>query len=55
VENLTFAGDHSAVDNAIEHLRAFEQAGLAEVALKVHDEPADAIRLIGERVVPALS
>lgn len=55
VHNLTFAGDHSAVDGVIEHLHEFQQAGLDEVALKVHGEPADAIRLIGERVVPALA
>lgn len=55
VENLTFAGDESQIDQAIEHLRAYEQAGLGEVALKVHDNPADAIRMIGERLVPALS
>jgi alkanesulfonate monooxygenase SsuD/methylene tetrahydromethanopterin reductase-like flavin-dependent oxidoreductase (luciferase family) len=54
VENLTFAGDLSAIDRAIEHLRAFERAGLDEVALKVHENPAAAIRMIGERVVPAL-
>ena len=55
VDNLTFAGDVSAIDKAIEHLRDFEQAGLDEVALKVHENPADAIRMIGERVVQALA
>jgi hypothetical protein len=55
VENLTFAGDDSGIDKAIEHLRAFEEAGLDEVALKVHENPADAVRMIGERLVPALS
>jgi hypothetical protein len=55
VENLTFAGDHTNIDRAIEHLRAFEQAGLNEVALKVHDDPEQAIRMIGERVVPAMA
>lgn len=55
VENLTFAGDDSGIDKVIEHLRAFEEASLDEVALKVHENPADAIRMIGERLVPALS
>jgi 5,10-methylenetetrahydromethanopterin reductase len=55
VENLTFAGDVSKIDQAIEHLQAFEAAGLEEVALKVHENPADAIRMIGEHVVPAMS
>jgi alkanesulfonate monooxygenase SsuD/methylene tetrahydromethanopterin reductase-like flavin-dependent oxidoreductase (luciferase family) len=55
VENLTFAGGLDAIDRTIEHLREFERAGLDEVALKVHDDPADAIRLIGERLLPALN
>lgn len=55
VENLTFAGDESGIDRAVDHLKAYERAGLDEVALKVHGEPADAIRMIGERLVPALS
>ncbi|MFW2405272.1 MAG: LLM class flavin-dependent oxidoreductase [Gammaproteobacteria bacterium] len=54
VENLTFAGGLGDIDRVIEHLRGFERAGLNEIALKVHDEPADAIRLIGEHLVPAL-
>lgn len=55
VGNLTFAGDLSAVDAAIEKLRAFATAGLDEIALKVHDDPAEGIRLIGEHIVPALA
>ncbi len=55
VENLTFAGDVATIDKAIEHLQAFEQAGLDEVALKVHGNPAAAITMIGERLVPVLS
>lgn len=55
VNNLTFAGDVATIDKAIGHLKAYEEAGLGEVALKVHENPADAIRMIGERIVPALS
>lgn len=55
VENLTFAGDFDAIDDVVRHLREFEKAGLNEVALKVHGDPAAAISTIGERVVPALS
>lgn len=54
VDNLTFAGGIDNLGRVVEHLRAFEKAGLDEVALKVHDDPADAIRLIGEHLVPAL-
>ncbi len=55
VRNLTFAGDLDDVDLVIEHLQHFADAGLDEVALKVHGQPDQAIRIIGERLVPALA
>ena len=55
MENLTFAGDTDTLDTVIKHLQDFAAAGLDEVALKVHENPAEAIRMIGERLVPALS
>ncbi len=54
IDNITFAGGLDALEPAIDTLKAFADAGLTEIALRVHDDPADAIRLIGERVWPAL-
>jgi hypothetical protein len=54
IENISFVGGLDAIDGAIETLRRFAAAGLTEIALRVHEDPADAIRLIGERVAPAL-
>jgi alkanesulfonate monooxygenase SsuD/methylene tetrahydromethanopterin reductase-like flavin-dependent oxidoreductase (luciferase family) len=54
IRNISFAGGLDQIEPAIETLRAFAAAGLTEIALRVHDDPADAIRLIGEQVVPAL-
>ena len=53
VEGLSLAGDYDDIDRHIERLRKFEQAGFTEVALRIHDDPADSIKLIGERVLPA--
>jgi 5,10-methylenetetrahydromethanopterin reductase len=55
LENISFVGGLDAIDAAIATLREFEDAGLTEIALRVHDDPADAIGLIGRHVVPALS
>ena len=55
IENISFVGGLDQIDHAIETLRAFADAGLTEIALRVHDDPADAIRLIGERIAPALT
>ena len=54
IRNISFAGGLDQIEPAIETLKAFAGAGLTEIALRVHDAPADAIRLIGERVAPAL-
>lgn len=54
VENITLTGDISELDRVIDHLKKFEAAGLTEIGLRLYDDPADSIRLIGEEVVPAL-
>jgi hypothetical protein len=54
IENISFVGGLDAIDQAVESLGQFAVAGLTEIALRVHDDPAAAIRLIGERVAPAL-
>ncbi len=54
IRHLTLSGGPEDVDNCVERLRAFEQAGLTEIALSLEGNPARAIALLGERVVPAL-
>jgi 5,10-methylenetetrahydromethanopterin reductase len=55
IDNISFAGGLDAIDNAIATLNEFAEIGLTEIALRVHDDPADAIQLIGERVIPKLN
>lgn len=54
VDHLTLSGTAADLDRHVEKLRTLRRLGLAEVALKLHSDQAAAIRLIGERVVPAL-
>lgn len=54
VEGLTCSGDQSDLDRHIERLQRFKAAGFSELVLGLQDDPADAIRMIGERVLPAL-
>lgn len=54
VEELSLAGDHSDIDRHIRRLHEFAAAGFTEIALRVHERPAESIRLIGNRVLPAL-
>jgi 5,10-methylenetetrahydromethanopterin reductase len=54
ISNISFVGGLDQIDGAIATLREFADAGLTEIALRVHDDPAAAIKLIGEQVIPKL-
>jgi 5,10-methylenetetrahydromethanopterin reductase len=51
---LTSTGGLEDLDREIERFRTFGRAGLTEIALRLHADPMDALKIIGERVVPAL-
>ncbi len=53
-EGLTSTGGLEDLDREIERFRLFGKKGLTEIALRLHDDPMDALKIIGERVVPAL-
>lgn len=53
-EGLTSTGGIEDVDREIERYKMFAAGGLTEVALRLHGQPMDALKIIGERVVPAL-
>ncbi len=52
--NLTFTGTPEEIEPRIGELQAFAAAGVDEICFRLHDDPADAIRLIAERVIPLL-
>ena len=53
-DGLTSTGGLEDLDHEIKRFKLFEAAGLTEIALRLHDDPMDALKIIGERVVPAL-
>jgi len=54
VDRCTSASPLAEIDHEIERLREFERAGLTEIALRIYENPEWTIRVLGERVVPAL-
>jgi hypothetical protein len=54
VENLTLTATTDDLDERLDVLHDFAAAGLTHITLGLHDNPADAIRLIGEQIIPAL-
>lgn len=53
VDNITLNGDYDDVDRLIDTMKQFEAGGLTEFGLRLYEDPAESIRLIGERVLPA--
>ncbi len=54
IHGMTATGDLNDLDREIERFRQFESMGLTEISLRLHDDPMDALKIIGEQVVPAL-
>jgi alkanesulfonate monooxygenase SsuD/methylene tetrahydromethanopterin reductase-like flavin-dependent oxidoreductase (luciferase family) len=54
IEHLTLTADRRGLDACVGRLLEFERAGLTEIALAPHGDPAAAIKLIGEAVIPVV-
>jgi hypothetical protein len=54
IAGLASAGDLDDLDREIERYRGFAAAGLTELCLRLHEEPMEGLRIIGEHVLPAL-
>lgn len=54
VEHLTLTGGPGDIGRIAGQLRELEAAGVDEAALRLHEEPEEGLRLIGERLLPAL-
>jgi alkanesulfonate monooxygenase SsuD/methylene tetrahydromethanopterin reductase-like flavin-dependent oxidoreductase (luciferase family) len=55
VDQCASTSSISDLDHEIERIQSFKEAGLTDIALRLYDKPEDSIRLIGERVMPALA
>ena len=54
VDNVTISGSPENLEPVLAKLRHFKDAGLGGIALRLYADPAASIRLIGERIIPAL-
>ena len=54
IDGLSSTGDLGAIDREIERFKEYAALGLTEIAIRVHDDPVDGIKLIGEHIVPAV-
>ncbi|MCC5793107.1 MAG: LLM class flavin-dependent oxidoreductase [Chromatiales bacterium] len=54
LEHLTITGTPDELPSRFEELELFARTGVDEICFRLHDDPAGAIRMIGEHVVPRL-
>jgi alkanesulfonate monooxygenase SsuD/methylene tetrahydromethanopterin reductase-like flavin-dependent oxidoreductase (luciferase family) len=54
IEHLTLTSDRRGLEGCIGRLLDFARLGLTEIALAPHGDPAAAIKLIGDAVIPAV-
>ncbi len=52
IGGLTITGTADRMDEPLQRLRDFAAAGLDEICLRLHDDPAASIRIIGRQVIP---
>jgi 5,10-methylenetetrahydromethanopterin reductase len=54
VDNITLCGAVADLDGKLAKLRRYAQAGLSAISLRLYADPMESIRLIGDKLVPAL-
>jgi len=54
VDNVTICGSLADLENKLEKLSRYSRAGLGSISLRLYADPAESIRILGERVLPAI-
>ena len=52
IAGLTITSTADRMEEPLQRLQDFADAGLDEICLRLHDDPADSIRIIGRHVIP---
>jgi hypothetical protein len=55
IDEVSTSGDYDDLDRELERFREFERAGLTDLALRLFEDPFDALQVIKERVMPHFS
>jgi 5,10-methylenetetrahydromethanopterin reductase len=55
VDGLTLTGNTAATGRLVSELREFRAGGVTEVSLRLYGDPEASIRLVAERIAPALA
>jgi 5,10-methylenetetrahydromethanopterin reductase len=55
IDEVSSSGDFDDIDREVERYKEMERAGITDLAIRVFDDPFDALRTIKERVIPHFS
>jgi len=55
IDEVSSAGDFDDIDREIARYKKFEEAGITDLAIRVFDEPLEALQTIRDRVMPHFS
>lgn len=55
IDNICSAGGLDDIDRELERFRQMARAGVTDLAIRVFDDPFDALHIIGERLIPSLN
>ncbi len=55
IHGMSSAGDLHDIDAEIERYQQFARSGVTELCIRLFDDPMESLKLLGERVLPALS
>lgn len=52
ISEVSSAGDFDDIEREVERYREFDKVGLTDLALRIFDDPMDALQTIKERIIP---
>jgi 5,10-methylenetetrahydromethanopterin reductase len=55
IDAVSSSGDYADIDREVERYKQFERDGLTDLALRIFEEPFEALAVIEERVIPHFS
>ena len=55
MSDLSSAGDLNNIDKELERFYEFKKAGMTDLSIRLFDDPMAGLKMIGEKVLPALA
>jgi hypothetical protein len=54
IDDLCSAGDVNDIDRELERFKKFKAGGMTDLSIRLFDDPMNGLKMIGEKILPAL-